>query len=274
MSENQQQIDHWNGPGGLKWVHAQDQLDAMLAPVTDALLERAGAQPGERVIDVGCGCGTTSIALARSGAAVWGVDVSEPMLTEARRRGAGIDGLAFSVADAAMQRYTPDHDLLCSRFGVMFFADPFAAFRNLRTALCPQGRLAFVCWQLPRDNPWMAVAGRAVQPFLAPPEPRDPFAPSPWSLADPERVRAILDAAGFVAVEIEALHPLLLLGDSMAAALALQTRVGPLAQVLAELDGERRDAALDAARVALEPYCSDAGVRLPGACWLVTARVT
>ena len=153
-------------------------MDAMLEPLSQAALQVANAQADERVIDVGCGCGATSLAMAAAGGQVWGVDLSEMMLQRAKQRAGDLTNVAFSKTDAATQNYTPDHDLIFSRFGVMFFADPIAAFTNLRTALRDQGRIVFVCWQTPRNNPWLSIPGAAVQPFLPPteetPDPRAP----------------------------------------------------------------------------------------------------
>lgn len=273
MASNQEQIDYWNGEAGATWVTAQERLDAMLAPISDALIDRAAVRAGERAIDVGCGCGATSIELARRGAAVWGIDISGPMLDRARSRSAGVKNVAFSRKDAAEADFTPDHDLLFSRFGVMFFADPPGAFRNLHGALRAKGRLAFVCWQAPRDNPWVAIAGRAIQPFLPEPEVEpDPKAPGPFAFADPDYVRGILDAAGFAAIELEDFRTTLHLADDLEKAIEFQGQVGPVARALAELEGEKREAALAATRDALAPHVTDAGLDLGAACWIVTAR--
>lgn len=273
MRDNGAQIDYWNGPAGQVWVEAQARLDRMMRPLTERLVAAATVSPGQRVLDVGCGCGETSLALATRGARVLGVDVSEPMLARARERAGALEEIVFAHADAATHPFEPEHDLLCSRFGVMFFADPVAAFGNLRGALRPGGRLLFLCWQAAKENPWMALAGRAVQPFLPPPEtPLDPRAPGPFAFAEEAWVREILEGAGFRETAVEAVTPTLHLADDLEEALAFQQQVGPLARALAELDGPTRDEALAAAREALAPHVTDAGLRLGGACWLVSAR--
>lgn len=270
---NEAQIDYWNGQAGETWVRSMDRIDAILAPITQILLERAAVVPGERAVDVGCGCGSTTLELARRGALVFGVDISEPMLALARQRAAGQKNVAFRRADAATQPFTPDHALVFSRFGVMFFAQPVEAFRNLRTGLTPGGRLCFVCWQTAADNAWMSTAVRAVAPFLAKPEtPPDPRAPGPFAFADREYLRSVLSRAGFDAIEIEDLRLLLHLGDDLDQALAYQSDVGPFARALAELEGETRHRALAAAREALAQHVTPQGVDLGAACWLVTAR--
>jgi SAM-dependent methyltransferase len=270
---NQSQIDYWNGEAGQTWVRSMDRIDGILTPITQVLLERAAIVPGERVVDVGCGCGSTPLELARRGALVFGVDISEPMLALAKERAAGVKGLAFRRADAATQPFTPDHELVFSRFGVMFFAQPVEAFRNLRTGLTPGGRLCFVCWQTAADNAWMSTAVKAVAPFLAKPEtPPDPRAPGPFAFADPAYLRSVLEQAGFDAIEIEDLRLPLHLGDDLDQAMAYQSDVGPFARALAELDGETRTRALAAAREALARHVTPKGVDLGAACWIVTAR--
>lgn len=271
-ADNQEQIEYWNGKAGVTWTEQQDILDALLAPISDTLVERAAVRPGERVVDVGCGCGDTTLALAARGAAVWGVDISEPMLARARARTPAGAEVAFARTDAATQGFTADHDLVFSRFGVMFFSDPRQAFRNLRTALRGDGRLCFACWQPPRRNPWMAVAGAAVQPFLSEPaETPDPRAPGPFAFADPDYVRDILEGAGFAGIEVESFTPALHVGDSLDNAIALLQQVGPLSRALAELQGAARDDAIAAARAALEPHVTADGLNLGSATWIVRA---
>lgn len=272
-SDNDEQAEYWNGRAGQSWVAAQVHLDRMLAPVSAALLERSGARRGERAVDVGCGCGDSALALAQRGAAVWGIDISEPMLALARSRAAGLDNVAFSRTDAATAAFTPDHDLVFSRFGVMFFADPHAAFQNLRTALVDDGRLCFVCWQAPQLNPWVSIAGKAVRPFLPEPdEPADPRAPGPFAFAEVPYVRDILEQAGFTDIAVDSFEPTLHLADDLEGAMDFLQQVGPLSHALAELEESAQAAALDAARQALAPYATDHGVDLDGACWLVSAR--
>lgn len=271
---NEGQKDYWNGNAGETWVQSQERLDKLLGPLSDVALERAQVKPGERAIDIGCGCGTTSRQLAERGAAVWGIDISQPMLSHAKARFKGVPDLAFSVSDASSQAFTPDHQLLFSRFGVMFFDDPVAAFRNLRTALAADGRLVFLCWQEAAKNQWLSLAGRAVQPFLPPaanPVPV-PNGPDPFAFADTNYVAGILNQSGFRDIGFESLQPMLHLADDLDGAIAFQTRIGPLARVLAELKGEVRDKALNAARDALAAHVTPEGIRLGAAAWLVTAR--
>jgi len=270
---NREQAEYWNEQAGPKWVAAQAHLDRMLAPITEALLERAAPRSGERVLDVGCGCGETSLQLARRGAEVTGVDISRPMLARARERAAGGTAMVFREADAAVEPFEPVHDLVFSRFGLMFFDDPHAAFANLRRALLPEGRLAFCCWRDFRENPWVAVPYAAAKPYLPEPEvPPDPRAPGPFAFAAPDYVRDILASAGFEGVDIRPLDPMLHLADSLESGLAFMQEIGPLSRALAEIDEAARGKALAAVRTALEPHVGADGLYLGGACHIVTAR--
>jgi len=273
MAGNEEQIEYWNGEAGATWVEAQERLDETLSALSHLAVEQADPRPGEQALDVGCGCGATTLALAGRGASVWGVDISGPMLVRARERAAGLDNVRFSQADAAAAEFTADRDLVFSRFGVMFFDDPTAAFANLRTALNPAGRLVFLCWQAPKFNPWISVAGRAVQEFLPEPSaPPDPRAPGPFAFADPDYVRGIIADAGFSAIDCSPVESTMRLGASLDEAMEFQGQVGPLARVLKELDEDARARALEAARTALADHVTDAGLELKAACWLVTAR--
>ena len=270
MSSNQEQIEYWNERAGETWAELQDRLDALLAPLSAAGLAAARVRPGERVLDVGCGCGDTTIAFSAMGASVLGVDVSAPMLARARSRDASIE---YQQADAATTDFAYPFDLVFSRFGVMFFDDPTAAFQNLRNALKPRGRLLFVCWQPPAVNPWMATAGRAIAPCLPPSdEAPNPRAPGPFAFADAGYVEQILQHAGFSEIQIKAHEESLKVADTLAEAVQFQTRVGPAARVMAELEGDQRARALAAVEDALRPFDAGSGLHLDSAVWLVSAQ--
>ena len=198
---------YWNDRGPV-WVEYRERLDAMLAPLGEAAVARLHPDPGEIVLDIGCGTGTTSLELAllvgQSGQ-VTGVDVSAPMLDEARRRAAdaGLANTTFVVADAGAHQFEPRHfDAAFSRMGIMFFAEPVAGFTNLRRALRPGGRLTFVCWRSPAENSWVTEPGQAVAEVLGPPEPMDTDAPGPFSLASADRIISILTESGLVDIDI------------------------------------------------------------------------
>lgn len=279
-SPNAEQVRYWNEVSGPTWVAAQDVLDALIGPVGEHALAVAAAHAGERVLDVGCGCGTTTLALARavgSTGTVTGLDISGPMLTRARERAgeAGLSNVRFRQADAQIAALEPAaYDLLFSRFGVMFFADPVAAFRNLHGAMAPEGRLAFVCWQAITRNPWMLVPVTAAAQHLTLPRP-DPLAPGPFAFADDARLRGILEDAGFREVAIADRSTTLRLGTGdLESATQFAMVVGPTASALREAraDEALRTRVTDAVREALRPYHAADGVHLGGATWIVTAR--
>lgn len=269
------QAQYWNEDGGRRWVENIDRVERMIEPLNAVLLALAAPRPGERVLDVGCGGGATSAAVAAAvgdTGRVLGVDVSSVILDVARRRYARRANLAFEHGDAATMPLT-GFDLLVSRFGVMFFPDPVAAFTHLRQALVPGGRLAFLCWRALDDNPWMADCARAAFTVLPKPEPTPPGAPGPFAFADATRLRGILDAAGFGDIAIEALNVMLDLGPADEA-LAQMTRMGPAAAGYAAADEMTRAAVLDALRAAIAPRLDGGRVRMPGSVWQVRARLT
>lgn len=271
---NSDQVDYWNAQAGATWAELQDRLDRQLEPLGLEAMSALGPKAGERILDIGCGCGQTSLELAEAGASVLGVDVSEPMLAVARQRAAGRD-VAFEAADAQEFPFPPaSFDAAFSRFGVMFFGDPPAAFANIARALKPGGRMAFVCWRPIAENVWMSLPFAAVAPILppdaAPPPPADPHAPGPFAFADPERVRGILAAAGFVDIDIRP-YDRRIGGNDLENSISVSLRVGPLGAVLRERP-ELRDRVVGALREALAEHLTPDGVLLPSATWIVTAR--
>jgi SAM-dependent methyltransferase len=275
--DNSEQIRDWNGPLGQRWVTDQEILDALTAPFGDAALRAAGAQPGERIVDIGCGCGTTSIALAEAvgrDGSVLGVDVSRPMLEVARRQGARLSQLRFEEADASSAALPGEQDLLYSRFGIMFFAAPVPAFVHLRRSLKATGRLAFVCWQAAKENLWATVpvlAGRTALGINPPP--MDPHAPGPFAFADADRVRTILLEAGFSDFDAEPFEHAMAIGDSPRQAAEQSARVGPLARLVREAGPEHLPKIVDAVEAALAPLAARNGsVSLPGRSWIITAQ--
>jgi SAM-dependent methyltransferase len=275
---NAEQITYWNQQAGPTWVAIQSVIDQQIRPLGLLAMERAGLTPGTAVLDVGCGCGDTTIELARRVAPgdVLGLDISAPMLNRAiqQAKAAGV-AARFEIADA--QTYTFDagrFDVLFSRFGVMFFADPTAAFANLHRALKPGGRLAFVCWQSMMDNPWMTVPMAAALQHLPPPPIPAPGAPGPFAFADPDRVRGILSGAGYRDVALEPVQMTLAVGGgrSLDETVDFLLRMGPTARALRENeDPELIPAVTASVREALLPYQTDAGVQMESASWIVTA---
>lgn len=275
MSVNAEQAEYWNGPEGRYWAEREARFDAMLAPFLAPVLDAAAIGPGDRVLDVGCGNGALSRAAAARGARVTGVDISAPMLARARAHAAG-EGLVvdFVDADAQVHSFPEPFDAVVSRFGVMFFADPAAAFANLAAALRPGGRLAFVCWQAQSANEWVAVPAGAMLPIVGPPDPVPADAPGPFAFADPERVTGLLEGAGFNGVTLDPLTPPLLLGGGMGLdeTLLWLTEGGMGKRLLSGADTDVVERALVAVRAALEPFVTPEGIRMGSATWLVHAR--
>ena len=270
---------HWNVEAGPSWVRNEQQLDAMLEPFLARVMEVASPTVGERALDIGCGCGATTVALARAvGAtgAVLGIDLSAPMLDRARERldALGCDNVTLEQADVQQITLSPEHDLAISRFGVMFFDDPVAAMANVGGGLRDRARLAFVCWQPLVRNPWMKVPIDAVLPLVPAPPPPVPDAPGPYAFGDRDRVHRILTAAGFRDITIDPMEGKLVLGGtaSLDAAVTFVTQTGALRGLLGSADDRTRASAVSAVRAVLEPHASADGVWLDFAAWVVHAR--
>jgi SAM-dependent methyltransferase len=273
---NAAQIDYWNAAAGKTWAQYQESLDRQIEPLGLEAMRILAPMPGQRILDVGCGCGQSSMELAvRVGASgsVLGVDLSVPMLEVAHRRliADPLGGLEFRQADAqSADLGAAVFDAIYSRFGVMFFSDPVAAFLNIRRSLKRGGRMVFVCWRPLQDNPWMQIPFQAALPFLPPPAPSDPAAPGPFAFADPDRVRAILASAGFHSVSTLPFDALIGGGD-LDQTLALTMRLGPLGTALRE-HPERKGRVEAAVRNALSAHATARGVLMPGAVWIVIAH--
>jgi SAM-dependent methyltransferase len=276
--QNADQIAYWNGPGGQRWASRQAAQDILLAPVAEILIDRAKPQAGERIIDVGCGSGATSIAFARKVAPsgqVFGVDVSGPMLERARQSAPKDLPVEFTLADATIYPFVPaSFDLLASRFGVMFFADPAKSFANMRKALRPSGRLTFACWREPRENPWMMTGLQAVYQHVPKLPQQGPEDPGPFSFASEARVRRILGEAGFTGIAMEPC-PLSLdiaIGGGLDAAVQSSLEIGPASRALEGQPAELREAATNSIREVLAPLVRGEQVPLAASIWIVTAR--
>lgn len=273
---NPEMAEFWNTRGGDQWVKERDRYDVMLEPCGRRLLDAADLRDDERVLDVGCGNGATAVEAARRVGPhghVVGVDLSAPMLETARRRASEF-GVAcrFVQGDAQTMRFEGPFDAVISRFGVMFFDDPARAFANLAGALRPGGRVCFVCWQDMTRNEWISVPAMAVVSHVDVAELPDPGAPGPFALADPDRIRGILESAGLTEILLVAASDRLVMGrdpDDVAAFMA-SNEMGR--QLLEGNEPEKVARALDAARCALQPYASPHGVALGAAYWVVSAR--
>ncbi len=280
---NAAQAEHWNsGEGVAHWISNQARYDRMHGPFTAMILDAARLLPGSHVLDVGCGCGGTTLAAARliaPGQAV-GVDLSGPMLARARAdaEAAGLGNAVFRQGDAQVHQLEPARfDAVISRFGTMFFADPVAAFANIRSATRPAGRLVFVCWQSPAANQWLLVPGAALAEhvplagFGSGDGPGD--GPGMFAFAGPDRLRQVLAAAGWHDIEITSEHASILVGGGGSVDDAVRfLRTASMGRtMLAGADAATVDRAVASVRAALAPYADGDGVRMDAAVWLAQA---
>ncbi len=274
---NADQIAYWNGPGGRRWTDRPETQDAVFAPIADMLHAKARVAPGERVIDVGCGCGATTLEIARrvgsAGRAI-GLDISVPMIARARERTPSGAPVEFLLADATLHEFQPQWaNLLFSRFGVMFFADPVLSFANLRRGMARGARMVFACWRAPKLNAWQMIPLKAAckhAPRLPEVGPEDP---GPFSFADEARVRRILGEAGFEQI---ALSPVdleldIAAGGGLEAALDSSLHIGAASRALEGQPDAIRVAAAAEIRAALAPRQRGMSVPLGAAIWIVDA---
>lgn len=268
---------YWAEEAGPRWVRDRARHDAELAPMLEAMLAAAAPRAGESVLDVGCGSGTSTLAVAELVAPtgrVVGVDVSPPLLAELDRRVHRVvprPPVQTLLADAQVVDLPGPFDLLVSRMGVMFFDDQVAAWTNLRRAMEPGGRAVAVVWQEQAENPWMVVPGRAAlavsPPEVAAPAPGEP---GPHALADPVLTTDRLTRAGWREVRLEPIRPIVALGADLDDAVEQVRGLGSVGGAI-ERVGEQR--IVPAVRAALAPYVSaDGVVRMQAAAWVLTAR--
>lgn len=276
---HEDQRQRWNGADGEYWTLHQDRLDKALAGVLGPLIAFAAPKPASTVIDIGCGCGATTIELAKAvgdAGRVIGLDISEPMLALARERLRGFAGTECICGDAAaLDLSGVGAELVTSRFGVMFFGDPAAAFANIRKGMAAGGRLRFACWRPLPENPWLGVPLRAACEHVPPLPKPDPEEPGPFSFGDPARVTRILTAAGFTAPTFTPLDVEIDLGGGagLDAAVEQAASMGPAKKAMTDQPEELRAKAIESIRKALTPFASGDSVKLRGAVWLVAAEV-
>lgn len=276
QQQNRDQAALWNGPSGNAWVEMQDVLDRLLGPFERLLIEESFPGEGGRVLDVGCGAGATALSMARrlgpKGLCV-GVDISEPLLEVAKERALAekLGGATFVRADAQSYAFDPGRfDAVMSRFGVMFFDDPEAAFVNIRRAARSDAKLAFVAWRSPAENPFMTTAVRAAEPLLPNLPTPTAGAPGQFAFADEARVQKILNASGWKNIDV---RPIEVTGTIVEQELLTYvTKLGPVGVALREVDETTRARTVSAVRAAFETYIRDGTARFTMACWLVTAR--
>lgn len=274
---NQDQVDYWNGNAGEKWVKHSNHLDGMLAPFASAVMEAAVISAGEQVLDVGCGAGALSLMAADAvgaNGAVTGVDVSAPMLGLARERAKGrAENTRFEDCDASTLQMSVMADVMISRFGVMFFDDPIAAFRNLRSSITPTGRLAFACWQPMATNDWVRVPLEVgIAHLNEAPEMPPAGTPGPFAFADPGYVETLLSEAGW---QNAALTPwvgkLIMPGDAPADTAAFMMEIGPVARLLKAQDLDVAPVQAELTERMGQMVTPEGRVAMGAAAWIVTA---
>jgi SAM-dependent methyltransferase len=265
----------WNGVAGRGWVEAQELLDRLFKPFEHLLVEAVSAASARRVLDVGCGTGSTTLAVARllgANGRSTGIDISDPMLAAARAR-AEREGApaSFIRANAQTHAFEPaSFDMIISRFGVMFFDDSVRAFANLRRAARDDAGLRFIAWRSAVENPFMTTAERAAAPLLPNLPARRPDAPGQFAFAEQRRVSRILEESGWAGIEIRPIDVACTLPEQEL--VRNVSRLGPLGRILHETDEQTRKEVLEAVRAAFDPYVHGAEVRFTAACWMVSAR--
>ena len=274
---NAMQRDKWNNEAGNRWLERHTLIDQQIAPFGHRAMDRTSIQGGQRVLDVGCGCGETTIELARrvgQSGSVLGVDISTQLIEAARAAAHKLDSVNvhFEQADAQTHPFpAASFDVVFSRFGIMFFDDPVAAFQNLRSALRPGGRLAFVCWPAPRENQFFTLPLAAAARHISLPAPGDPDAPGPFAFADSDRVWRFLSQSNFTDIEIERVTERVG-GKPLDETTDLLLQLGPIDEIVTSIDGETKSAIRTDLRVALSQFEISGRVLLDATAWLVFAR--
>jgi SAM-dependent methyltransferase len=275
---NGDQIEYWNEVSGPKWVRLQEELDEQLQPLEEALLANINLDEGDSVLDVGCGCGATSLTMGkivREHGHVTGVDVSLAMLQHAKTRTYNHSNVQFIEGDAQVYKFpNGPFDHIVSRFGVMFFENPTEAFRNLLKYLKPEGTLSFICWRALEDNPWMKIPVDAATQHVPRPPEGEPHAPGPAAFADAERTKKILHDAGFHSITISPLDMELPIGPdgTVDASVDFTMKMGPVPRMLNDADEATVELVREAIKDALKYYDGEQGVRLRSATWIVQAK--
>jgi SAM-dependent methyltransferase len=276
---NTAQHEYWNTVAGPRWVGLGGFVERRAHAITDLLVARAGAAAGESVLEIGCGTGAATVLFAEAvgeRGRVVGVDISEPMLAGARQRVAnsGVRNISLLQADAQVHHFEPDRfDLIASHFGVMFFADPIAAFGNLLPVARPGGRLCFVCWGPLEDNKHWLIPYEVASRHLGPPAPKPPHMPGPMAFSDPGYVRSILEAAGFADVEISRETPAII-GSTPEEEAEHACIIAPAGRLIDEKkpDDTVRETIKREMVEAFAAYARGGPMLLPSTVFLVTAR--
>jgi SAM-dependent methyltransferase len=276
-SQNADQIAYWNSAVADRWVRRQTEIDAMMAPFTEALLGAANLGPEGpwRILDVGCGSGETTLLAAQIGHELTGLDVSTSLLDLAKSRAAkaGMTSIDFFLGDASRLFIDPPFDLILSRFGVMFFDDPPRAFANLAKMVKKGGRIVFVCWRSPLENQWVTVPMAALDGVVEAVGSKQVDGPGPFAFADASKVRALLGGAGFTGINITPYDGDMRMGSAngVQGAATYLAEIGPAARAIADLPKEQRPPVVKRLEAAIAPFMRGDALVLNGAIWVVEA---
>lgn len=262
---NSEQAAMWTA-AGRGWAEVEDTVNLMLQPFEELLVQAAARRPRRQVLDVGCGTGGVTRAIAAAtGATCVGVDISETMLAAAKPT----ETVRFVHADAQVHTFEESFDLIVSRFGVMFFEDPVAAFGNLLRASTPGGELCFIAWRSADENPFMTTAQQAAVRLVPDLPTYEPDAPGPFALADADRVRKVLGDSGWTGIGISPVDVVRTIPEELLE--PYLRNLGPISRALREAPEGERDGIFASVRGAFDPFVHGSEVRVPGACWQVTA---
>lgn len=270
-----EQVKLWNGAAGRAWVETRDVLEAMFKPLEELLVRAVSDAAASRVLDIGCGTGATTFAVARAlgpEGRCTGIDISEPMIAAARAR-AEREGrsASFICSDAQTCVFAPaSFDMIISRLGVMFFADPVQAFANLRRAARPGAALRFIAWRGAAENPFMTTAEQATRPLLPDLPARRPDAPGQFGFADRKRVESVLKRSGWDAIAIEPID--IALSFPLSELTRYVSWLGPVGTLLQAMEEPRRTQVVETVRGAFDRYVHGNEIRFTAACWMVAAR--
>jgi len=278
--ENTDMSDYWNGDGGHEWIRFQRIIDKGLTPFGERAMEVANLQFGEKVLDIGCGCGDTSFEISRrigKEGYVQGVDISNLLLNKAKSKvpDQTIANVSFECADAQVHSFRGAYyDVMFSRNGVMFFNEPILAFSNIRRALKPNGRLVFICWQPVKENQWVNLPLTVAANFVQLPEPTDPESPGGFSFGDPARIERILSSSGFDNISIQEFSGEFLVGETLHQAVDFLSNIGPASNAIksSEMEAEEQNLFDSALHELLLSQLRPEGVKLDAAMWIVTAN--
>ena len=276
---NADEADYWSGPSGLSWIEREDELDASFASVTDLIITRAALKPDERVLDVGCGTGAVTLAAARAvgeGGHVLATDISPPLLERTDTRTRGLAQVKAQLADTQTATWpSPHFDVAVSRFGVMFFADPPAAFANIARGLRPGGRMVFAAWGPYPDNPWWLIPQRIAAAHLGKPPKISPHAPGPMGLSDMDWALEQFRSGGITSILGEPVEISLVAPGTARDLARFSTRVGPAARVMRHFEATKADRAaiIDDLTSAYQPFARPSGVHIPAVINLFAATL-